>query len=261
MDRRSFVKGAVLAGAVAASGLIAAGCDSGAQSGPDGGDGAKGELGEQRSADAGREVVAPEAERELPRADPDPESDYGIDRAINIAAIDEWLGRDDVAYRDVRMLFDPADFASIGGDSDLTATVEGFKVVPFPLLATLPPLPVAGAYDGPAAWVVEWADDGGIASVGPAYWESMQLLEDLFPKDKAIFLMCGAGAYAAFAKQLLIHLGWDDGKIYNIGGFWSYAGARKVDLIVSSKDTDDGRLCLSWRADVAPIDFARMHER
>ena len=55
---------------------------------------------------------------------------------------------------------------------NLTATVEGFKVVPFPYLATLPPLPVANAYDGQTAWTVEWADDGSIVSATPNFRES-----------------------------------------------------------------------------------------
>lgn len=249
----------MLAGAAAASGFSFVGCSADGQSEPAGG-GGDAELRDSGSSNAEQEGVAPYIEK-LPPADPDSKGDYGVDRAINIETIDQWLGRNDVAYRDVRMLLDPADFAAIGGDSSLTATIEGFKVVPFPFLATLPPLPVAGAYNGPTAWAVEWAEDGSIASAEPAYWESQQLLEDLFPKDKAIFIMCGAGAYAGFTKQLLVHLGWDAAKIYNVGGFWSYAGSCKVELIVPSSEADGGKLNLMWRADVAPIDFAWMHAR
>lgn len=258
MDRRTFVKSAAVAGAVVASGLAAIGCSAAPSDvSPDGREGGDDGTGARQS------VVAPDATqgapRDLPPANPDPESGFGVDSSINIETIDEWLERDDVAYRDVRMLFDPADYASIGGDPDLTATVEGFKVVPFPLVATLPPLPVAGAYEGPAAWTVEWAEDGSIASASPAYRESESLLRDLFPEDKAIFLMCGAGGYAGQMRQLLIHLGWDAEKVYNVGGFWSYAGKHRVELIGSSPDTDDGRLCCMWRVEVAPIDFTWMH--
>lgn len=158
----------------------------------------------------------------LPAPEADPESPFGVDANVNVGTTDQWLGREDVAYRDMRLFFDPADYASIGGDPNLTATVEGFKVVPFPYLATLPPLPVANAYDGQTAWTVEWADDGSIVSATPNFRESGPLLDELFPKDKAIFLMCGAGGYAGQAKTLLVHLGWNADKLYNIGGFWNY---------------------------------------
>lgn len=260
MKRRAFVKGAVLTVAAAASSLVAFGCSMGEQSGVvsavDAGvsEGRSDWVGEQ-SAENTNTI------KKLPPADPDSDNDYGVDRLINIETIDEWLDRDDVAYRDVRMPFDPADFAAIGGTPDLTATIEGFTVVPLPLLATLPPLPVSGAYKGPTAWKAEWADEGDIVSADPVYWESEQLLEDLFPKDKAIFIMCGAGAYASLAKKLLVHLGWDADRIYNVGGFWSYVGSRKIDTIVPSEDSLDGRLCFMWRAEVASIDFMRMHLR
>ena len=35
----------------------------------------------------------------------------------------------------------------------------------------------------------------------------MDILEYLFPKDKFIFIMCGAGGYANFTKQMLVSLG------------------------------------------------------
>lgn len=258
MDRRSFVKSAAVAGVVAASGLATVGCSAVSSSA----------LLDHRengnnSIDMQQGAASPDALRDtlgnLPPASVDPHSDFGIDSNINIETIDEWLGRDDVAYRDVRMLFDPADYASIGGNSDLTATVDGFKVVPFPFVATLPPLPVAGAYEGPVAWTVEWAEDGSIVSALPAYRESESLLRDLFPEDKAIFLMCGAGGYAGQMRQLLIHLGWDAERVYNVGGFWSYAGKRRVELIEPSSGVGDDRLCCMWRVEVAPIDFEWMH--
>ena len=195
----------------------------------------------------------------LPVAAPDSNSQFGVDKNINIDTIDNWLDRDDVVYRDVRMLFDPADYAAIGGDADLSRTIAGFKIVPYPFIATLPQLPVSGAYDGNCLFTVEWADDGTIVSAKPNFEESTMVLEELFPKDKAIFLMCGGGGYSGMMKSLLINLGWDASKLYNIGGNWEYKGKRSLELIVYPEDTDGEKVYATWRADYAYIDFSHLN--
>ncbi|MBR4393731.1 MAG: hypothetical protein IKT07_06850, partial [Oscillospiraceae bacterium] len=68
-------------------------------------------------------------------------------------------------------------------------------------------LPVEGAYSEETLFTLTWNEDGSIASATPNYEESMLVLEDLFPKDEAIFLMCGGGGYAGMTKSLLIFLG------------------------------------------------------
>lgn len=196
----------------------------------------------------------------LPAASPDPESQFGVDLNINIETIDNYLGRGDVAYRDVRMLFDPADFGSIGGNADLSSTITGFRIVPYPYLATLTELPCSGAYSGPKLYDVTWAADGAIASAEPNYEESLTILEELFPKDTAIFLMCGGGGYAGMTKGLLVHLGWDADKIYNIGGNWGYAGNNGLELIEYGGGADGKDLFATWRADYAYIDFKLLNE-
>ena len=66
----------------------------------------------------------------------------------------------------------------------------------------------------------------------------MAVLEALFPKDKNIFLMCGGGGYAGMMKNMLVALGWDASKIYNVGGYWYYDGANNIEV----KRTDaDGK--------------------
>ena len=159
----------------------------------------------------------------LPAPEPDETNMFGVDKNININTLDEYLGRDDVVYRDVRMLFDPADYAAIGGNSDLASTVEGFRIVPYP------------------------------------YLESMLVLEDCFPKDKPIFLMCGGGGYAGMTKSLLIFLGWDPELLYNVGGNWEYQGNHGVELIEYSEDASGNDYFCTWRADYALIDFSRLH--
>ena len=51
------------------------------------------------------------------------------------------------------------------------------------------------------------------------YVESMSILEAIFPKDKNIFLMCGAGGYAGEVRKMLISLGWDEKLVRDVGGY------------------------------------------
>lgn len=229
LDRRSFVRTALAGGAAVALGAGSALADEPAELAP------------------------------LPAPEPDPESMFGVDKNINMATIDQYVGRPDVCYRDVRMLFDPADYAAIGGNADLSSTIAGFKIVPYPYLATLTALPVEGAYDGATLFSLTWDEDGAIASAEPNYKESQLVLDDLFPKDKPIFLMCGGGGYAGMTKALLIFLGWDPELLYNVGGNWEYAGDNALELIVYSEDRDGDDVYATWRADYVTIDFDRLH--
>ena len=208
--------------------------------------------------------AAPAEEAPAPKALPAPsvnaESQFGVDANVNISNIDEWLDRDDVVYRDMRMLFDPADYAAIGGEADLTHTIEGFKVVPFPYIATLQSLPVEGAYTGDCLYTVEWNADGTVKSAAPNYAESEMILRELFPKDKAIFLMCGGGGYAGMMKQLLLFLDWDENLLYNIGANWEYAGSRGMELVVYPEEAGGRNIYATWRADYAYIDFTRLEK-
>ncbi len=152
--------------------------------------------------------------------------DLGIDKNINEDNIDDYLNREDAVYRDMRMLIDDAEYEAIGGDSFLSGFVKGFEVVPYPYLCDGLNLPseVKNAYDGDTLFSIS---NGEYLS---NYKESMTILESLFPKDKYIFLMCGGGGYAGMTKNLLVNLGWDEDKIYNVGGYWYYNGKNKVNV-------------------------------
>jgi hypothetical protein len=196
----------------------------------------------------------------MPVALPAATEGSGVDENINQATIDNYLDREDVAYREVRMLYDPADFGE-GTESNLTATIKGFKVVPVVYLANVP-LPLEGLYSGPALYTVEWDADGQIASAAPNYQESEQIIRDLFPRDKAIFLQCGAGVYAGFAKQLLVYLGYDANKVYNIGGNWSYTGNNAVNYTLpGNSQAGQGTAIASWETDYAYIDFTMLNAK
>lgn len=203
---------------------------------------------------AGRARAEQEAPRALPAPDPETESGFCISQSVNIDNLDAWLDIPGVVKRDLRMLLDPADYGAIGGDPKLSITVEGFKVVPYPFVGTLAPLPVAGAYEGPALFDVTWGDGLTVLDAAPRYTQSLQIVEELFPRDAPILLMCGGGGYAAMMRALLIYLGWDPEKLYNVGGAWGYLGDHVVQLATMGDDPD----YFFWRADVATIDFATL---
>ena len=159
---------------------------------------------------------------------------FGIDKNIYEETIDNYLGRSDSVYRDMRMLKDPGNYEAIGGDAYLSGFVRGFEVVPYPYLVNVTGLPeeVGKTYEGETLFTEK---DGKYTA---NYAESLEILEYLFPKDKNIFLMCGGGGYAGMTKNLLISLGWDKDKIYNVGGFWYYKGKNKINVKNTSKGSN-----------------------
>lgn len=153
--------------------------------------------------------------------------ELGIDKNINEKTIDKYLGRDDAIYRDMRMLIDDANYEAIGGDSYLSGFVKGFEVVPYPYLCNVVGLPpeVGSSYTGKTLFTQN-ADGTYTAN----YKESLDIIHELFPQDKVIFLMCGGGGYAGMTKSLLVGLGYDENKIYNCGGYWYYSGENSIQV-------------------------------
>lgn len=162
----------------------------------------------------------------LPEVSDGLRGDLGIDKNINEKTIDKYLNRKDSVYRDMRMLIDDADYEAIGGDSYLSGFVSGFEVISYPYLCNVEDLPeeVGSTYTGVTLFSHE--NDEYIAN----YAESFDILEKIFPKDKNIFLMCGGGGYAGMTKKLLVALGWDANKIYNVGGYWYYNGQNNINV-------------------------------
>ena len=173
----------------------------------------------------------------------------GIDKNINEKTIDKYLNRSDSVYRDMRMLKDPGNYEAIGGDSYLSGIVEGFEVVPYPLLTEVKGLPkeVGDSYKGKTLFTLE---DGKYKA---NYKESIKFLEYYFPKDKNIFLMCGGGGYAGMTKNLLVSLGWNKNKIYNVGGYWNYSG--KHNIKIKNEKTYD-----FWKVNYHDINFDDLTE-
>jgi len=180
--------------------------------------------------------------------------ELGIDKNINESNIDDYLGRSDSVYRDMRMLKDPGDYEAIGGDSYLSGFVKGFEVVPLPYLLNVTGLPeaVGDTYTGKTLFTVD--EDGNYTA---NYEESVAILEYLFPKDKYIFLMCGGGGYAGMTKALLVSQGWDENKIYNTGGYWYYEGENNVEVKTDKYGDTSYEF---WKVAYHDIDFTTLHE-
>ena len=178
---------------------------------------------------------------------------FGIDKNINEETIDNYLNRSYSVYRDMRMLKDPGDYEAIGGDSYLSGFVKGFEVIPYPYLVNVTGLPeeVGETYDGDTLFTEE---DGKYTA---NYEESLEILEYYFPKDKNIFLMCGGGGYAGMTKNLLVSLGWDKNKIYNVGGYWYYEGKNNIEV---KRIKDDETIYDFWKVTYHDIDFDELHE-
>lgn len=196
-----------------------------------------------------------------PAALPTPEvasgqlGELGIDKNINTSTnLDDYLGRSDIVYRDVRMLQDPGNYASIGGDANLSGFIEGFEVVPFPYLVNVTGLPesVGNTYQGDTLFT----ETDGVYT--PNYAESIAILEALFPKDQTLFLMCGGGGYAGMLKNMLVSLGWNADQIYDVGGYWYYNGDHNIEV---ARTTETGETVYDfYKVPYHNIDFTTLTE-
>lgn len=182
--------------------------------------------------------------------------ELGIDKNVNEETIDKYLGRSDAVYRDMRLLVDPGNYEAIGGDRYLSGFVRGFEVVPLPYLVNVTGLPeaVGETYTGKTLFTQD-AEGNYTAN----FEESVAILEALFPKDKVIFLMCGGGGYAGMTKNLLVALGWDGDKIYNVGGYWFYNGENNVEV---KRVKEDGEVVYDfYKVPYHEIDFSSLTEK
>ena len=223
LNRRSFIKSALVASAALTAGIAA-------------------------SAFAEEPALEP-----LPPAEVDPASERGTDVNVNMATIDQYLDRPDVAYRDVRHLYkvDEAGNKVV----DLSSTLRGFKVVPYIHLAPMG----ADSVSGTELFALEWGEDGAIVSATANYAESLMIVEELFPRDMPIFLMCTSGGRAGMTKKLLTFLGWDPALLYNIGGEKDYAGTEKTEIVVPAKMRGENDVYAVWRVDYAEINPELLH--
>lgn len=122
--------------------------------------------------------------------------------SISVDNLTDYLGRDDVVYIDLR---DYKDYAQ--------KHLKNFEVVPYFGLVFDK---VAGTEGKPQLY------SGDVTAPVAVYGESDAVLNQLFPKDKTIFLMCQSGGRVVSMMKLLEAKGYDMSKVYNVGGMGQY---------------------------------------
>ncbi len=125
-----------------------------------------------------------------------------IPEEVTMSNVDEFLGRADVQYVDLRN-FD---------DKMKSGYIAGFEFIPF--------------FDYLEATDVLVRTDGDW-NYAAADLVSKSALEGLFDSEKTIFLMCGSGTRAGYVKAALEAAGYTN--VINVGGIADYAGDNKVD--------------------------------
>lgn len=165
---------------------------------------------------------------------------YDIDKNINEKTIDNYLNRSDVVYRDVRMLEDSATWENKWWTRNMEWFVAWFEVIPYAYLTQFPQAYINQKAEENVSGLYQWRTLFSLDSEWnyiANYEESLEILEFLFPKDKYIFIMCGAGGYANFTKQMLVALWWDSSKIYNVWWYRNYEWSNWINTVNKNGDT------------------------
>lgn len=133
-----------------------------------------------------------------------------VDSGVNTSNIDEYLFRDDVIYVDLR----PYSWVAKDGH------IAGFSFYPFYDL-------IAHRNYTDRLFMMDtvYSEDGNkiiggeVGTFIPNFVESEIVINNIFPKDKYIFAISQSGLESCYFLNLLIQLGYDSSKLYNIGGF------------------------------------------
>lgn len=136
-------------------------------------------------------------------------SSIGTDNLI------DYLGRDDVFYVDLR---DYSDYAQ--------KHFRNFECIPF----------FGFIWDEAAGTDPEKIQlyGGPVTDPVPNYEESDELLEELFPKDKPLLIMCQSGGRVTMLMEILEARGWDMSQVYNVGGLAQYTDSKYDPYLVDT---------------------------
>lgn len=151
--------------------------------------------------------------------------DYSLDcSTINSSNLTDYLGIEGVVYIDAR---DFGDFAK--------KHLRNFECIPY--FAVVFDAEANGA-DKPQLF------HGSVTEPVATYEESLDILHDLIPEDKVVFLMCQSGGRIKAFMTLLDSLGYDMSKIYNVGGMAQYGEYEGIyvaeDLVVTASYAFNG---------------------
>lgn len=137
--------------------------------------------------------------------------------SINASNLQDYLGRDDVVYIDLR---DTADYTQ--------KHLRNFENIPF----------FAFMWNQNANTDETMIQLYGGDPTDPVavYEESDELLHELFPQDKTIFLMCQSGGRVVHMMNILAAKGYDMSKIYNVGGMGQYTSGALDEYVVDTPE-------------------------
>jgi len=130
---------------------------------------------------------------------------------INKSNLHQYMGLEGVEYIDIR------DAVKVGNNDDfVTGTYSGQHLLGFRNVG------YNEYITGNGNQLFYKLADGTFA---PRYTNSVDILKDLFPQDKTLFIMCQSGTRVGYMMTLLNQYGWDMSKIYNVGGMGQYTTA------------------------------------
>lgn len=160
-------------------------------------------------------VPTPETVVNLPSKD-NPMSTRMSESPITPKNLDDYLFREDCIYLDTRY---PYQFYQEGA-------VAGFMNLPFYEYIADFKSDVNALYTITKVTL----EDGSVIYPGDPgsfvanFEESDELIQDLIPSDKNILVIATAGVESSYFLNLLIQLGYDPNKLYNVGSFTTGMG-------------------------------------
>lgn len=169
---------------------------------------------------------------------------------VNTKNIDNYMFRKDVQYVDLR------NAESIINDG----YIAGFEFIPYYSV-------IASFSEYDALFQMKSLTDGQGNTIYPGqvggfvaqYEESERMIEELFSKDRYIFLISVGGSESAYLINLLIQLGYDGNLLYNIGGvsnndgLESYVNIKTNKYYVSGHPGIEASVCYDFLSNLTPI--------
>ena len=152
--------------------------------------------------------------KDLP-AKEDSTNNLGSASPIKASNLDDYLFRDDCVYIDTRDAYQYYAEGHVAGFTNVPfyGYITDFNYNPNTLFSSIK------TKNGE-----EITHFGDVNSYSPNYEESIKLIEDIFPRDKNIMAISTAGVESAYLLNLLLQLGYDGNKLYNVGSFTNGMG-------------------------------------